>query len=259
MNEASVPLFICDVQYDYRHLEAERDRLKGDLLYVVNSGFLKGLSRAGYQDGAPAPDAAADELERTVKNFGLHGALVNGANESVTKKSGALWQPRPESPIHHEQLGHLRTSTVATNTLDAVRQQLAAEAPELRRRGVRHLAVFGSVACGAGSTWARWTAFARRCERLSTAKGWPSSAGAQRCGMGCGQHRGHRRHPRRYGRHGPHGARREATDRESGFVFHRRLWSGCEEYQPRVQGSASGHSVTGHCWNPRQDRTRIFP
>jgi predicted nucleotidyltransferase len=37
---------------------------------------------------------------------------------------------------------------VATNTLDAVRQRLAAEEPELRRRGVRHLAVFGSVARG---------------------------------------------------------------------------------------------------------------
>lgn len=35
---------------------------------------------------------------------------------------------------------------MATNTLNAVRQQLAAEEPELRRRGVRHLAVFGSVA-----------------------------------------------------------------------------------------------------------------
>lgn len=35
---------------------------------------------------------------------------------------------------------------MATNTLDAVRQRLAAEEPELRHRGVRHLAVFGSVA-----------------------------------------------------------------------------------------------------------------
>ena len=37
---------------------------------------------------------------------------------------------------------------MATKTLDAVRQLLAAEEPELRRRGVRHLAVFGSVARG---------------------------------------------------------------------------------------------------------------
>jgi predicted nucleotidyltransferase len=37
---------------------------------------------------------------------------------------------------------------MATNTLDAVRQQLAAKEPELRRRGVCHLAVFGSVAHG---------------------------------------------------------------------------------------------------------------
>jgi uncharacterized protein len=35
-----------------------------------------------------------------------------------------------------------------TNTLDVVRRLLAAEEPELRRRGVRHLAVFGSVARG---------------------------------------------------------------------------------------------------------------
>jgi predicted nucleotidyltransferase len=37
---------------------------------------------------------------------------------------------------------------MATNTLNALRQQLATEEPELRRRGVRHLAVFGSVARG---------------------------------------------------------------------------------------------------------------
>jgi predicted nucleotidyltransferase len=35
---------------------------------------------------------------------------------------------------------------MATSTLDAVRLQLAATEPELCRRGVRHLAVFGSVA-----------------------------------------------------------------------------------------------------------------
>jgi predicted nucleotidyltransferase len=37
---------------------------------------------------------------------------------------------------------------MATSTLNAVRQQLAAEEPELRRRGVRHLAVFSSIARG---------------------------------------------------------------------------------------------------------------
>jgi predicted nucleotidyltransferase len=37
---------------------------------------------------------------------------------------------------------------MATNTLNALRQQLATEEPELRRRGVRHLAVFGSIARG---------------------------------------------------------------------------------------------------------------
>ena len=37
---------------------------------------------------------------------------------------------------------------MATGTLDAVRLQLAAKEAELRRRGVRHLAVFGSVARG---------------------------------------------------------------------------------------------------------------
>ena len=35
-----------------------------------------------------------------------------------------------------------------SSTLDTVRLQLAAREPELRRRGVRHLAVFGSVARG---------------------------------------------------------------------------------------------------------------
>lgn len=35
-----------------------------------------------------------------------------------------------------------------TGTLDTVRSQIAATEPELRRRGVRHLAVFGSVARG---------------------------------------------------------------------------------------------------------------
>ena len=37
---------------------------------------------------------------------------------------------------------------MATSTIDAVRRQLAGVEPELRRRGVRHLAVFGSVARG---------------------------------------------------------------------------------------------------------------
>lgn len=34
---------------------------------------------------------------------------------------------------------------MTTTILDAVRQQLAIQEPELRRRGVRHLSVFGSV------------------------------------------------------------------------------------------------------------------
>lgn len=37
---------------------------------------------------------------------------------------------------------------MTTGTLDIVRGQLAAQEAELRRRGVRHLAVFGSVARG---------------------------------------------------------------------------------------------------------------
>ena len=37
---------------------------------------------------------------------------------------------------------------MVTKTLESVRQRLAAEEPELRRRGVCHLAVFGSVARG---------------------------------------------------------------------------------------------------------------
>ena len=60
--------------------------------------------------------------------------------------SAALWQPRPGKPILQEQFES--QATMAINTLDTVRQLLAAEEPELRRRGVRHLAVFGSVARG---------------------------------------------------------------------------------------------------------------
>ena len=40
---------------------------------------------------------------------------------------------------------------MTAGTLDTVRLQLAAREPELRRRGVRHLAVFGSVARGEDS------------------------------------------------------------------------------------------------------------
>jgi len=40
---------------------------------------------------------------------------------------------------------------MTASTLDTVRLQLAAREPELRRRGVRHLAVFGSVARGEDS------------------------------------------------------------------------------------------------------------
>jgi hypothetical protein len=41
---------------------------------------------------------------------------------------------------------------MSTSTLNAVRLQLAAKEPELRRRGVRHLDVFGSVARGEDNT-----------------------------------------------------------------------------------------------------------
>jgi uncharacterized protein len=40
---------------------------------------------------------------------------------------------------------------MTASTLDTVRLQLAAREPELRHRGVRHLAVFGSVARGEDS------------------------------------------------------------------------------------------------------------
>jgi len=40
---------------------------------------------------------------------------------------------------------------MAKSTLDAVRRQLAAQEQELRRRGVRHLDIFGSVARGEDS------------------------------------------------------------------------------------------------------------
>jgi Cdc6-like AAA superfamily ATPase len=46
LGESTRPLFIYDVEYDFRRLEAERSRLNGDLVYVVNSAFTKGLQRA---------------------------------------------------------------------------------------------------------------------------------------------------------------------------------------------------------------------
>jgi predicted nucleotidyltransferase len=39
-------------------------------------------------------------------------------------------------------------SIVTTHALDTVLERLAATEPELRRRGIRHLAIFGSVARG---------------------------------------------------------------------------------------------------------------
>jgi hypothetical protein len=46
LGDSLKPLFIYDVEYDFRRLEAERTRLKGDLVYVVNPAFLKGLEQA---------------------------------------------------------------------------------------------------------------------------------------------------------------------------------------------------------------------
>lgn len=43
----NTPVFIYDVEYDYRRLEAERTRLPGEVRYVVNPAFRKGLVRAG--------------------------------------------------------------------------------------------------------------------------------------------------------------------------------------------------------------------
>ena len=57
------------------------------------------------------------------------------------------WQPRLTKPILRAYSDTQRR-LMSTNTLDAVRQRLAAEEPELRRRGVRHLALFGSVVRG---------------------------------------------------------------------------------------------------------------
>jgi predicted nucleotidyltransferase len=61
-----------------------------------------------------------------------------------------LWQPGLNEAIL-KRTWKTRTPTMATSTLDTVRLRLAAEEPELRRRGVRHLAVFGSVARGEDS------------------------------------------------------------------------------------------------------------
>jgi predicted nucleotidyltransferase len=45
-------------------------------------------------------------------------------------------------------VGYRRGLTMATGTLDALRWRLREQEPELRRCGVRHLSVFGSVARG---------------------------------------------------------------------------------------------------------------
>jgi uncharacterized protein len=61
-----------------------------------------------------------------------------------------LWQPGLNEAIIRCSW-KTGTPTVANSTLDMVRLRLAAKEPELRRRGVRHLAVFGSVARGEDS------------------------------------------------------------------------------------------------------------
>jgi len=43
--DSAKPLFIYDVEYDFRRLEAERTKLKDNVTYVVNSAFMKGLER----------------------------------------------------------------------------------------------------------------------------------------------------------------------------------------------------------------------
>jgi hypothetical protein len=47
MGTSGATVYIYDVAYDFRRLEAERALLKGDVLYVVNPAFLKGLARTG--------------------------------------------------------------------------------------------------------------------------------------------------------------------------------------------------------------------
>jgi len=50
------PVFIYDLAYDSRRLEAERNRVGGERLYPVNPGFLLGLTRK-VQHATP-PDVA---------------------------------------------------------------------------------------------------------------------------------------------------------------------------------------------------------
>jgi hypothetical protein len=61
-----------------------------------------------------------------------------------------FWKPGLNEAIF-KRTWKSRTPAMATSTLDTVRLRLAAKEPELRRRGVRHLAVFGSVARGEDS------------------------------------------------------------------------------------------------------------
>jgi hypothetical protein len=67
-----------------------------------------------------------------------------------TEQPGTKNQTSSGNPTGQPILGEIldpRHNAIATNTLNAVRQQLSAEEPELRL-GVRHLAVFGSAARG---------------------------------------------------------------------------------------------------------------
>jgi hypothetical protein len=48
MSTLGKAVYIYDVAYDFRRLEAERARLKDELLYAVNPAFLKGLERSGF-------------------------------------------------------------------------------------------------------------------------------------------------------------------------------------------------------------------
>jgi uncharacterized protein len=91
-----------------------------------------------------AIEATATELEPTVKDLSFRDVRhtePSGAKNPASSGSSA-WA-RLSLQQHREFW-----DTMATQTLDAVRRCLAPEEPELRRRGVRHLAVFGSVARG---------------------------------------------------------------------------------------------------------------
>jgi len=115
---------------------------------VVAEDFLTTATRSQQVEHISDPDAQAAQATPPATKGRIDCHPVQFARGRCPVPAGrSPWQPRWDMPILYDRLSP-KANTMATNTLDAVRQRLAAEDSELRRRGVCHLAVFGSVARG---------------------------------------------------------------------------------------------------------------